>query len=284
MNIAVHNNLKALVDYYHENKLSHTYLLETNDIEKCYAELKIIIKNINCPHEYQDNCANCNLCKLLDNNYLPSFLVIEPDGKIIKKEQILDLKTRFSTIPIYTKENIYIIKNAECLNATSANMMLKFIEEPENNILGFFITNNVNNVISTIKSRCEIVKVFYEATTDSIYNNPYFSLVYSYLQKIELEKSKAILYNKSIFLNNANLDYNLIFKLMLDIYIQAIKVKMGEEDQEYSEQFAFLLKNDLKELRRREQIISAYLEELIYNVNIELFLDKFVIELSDFNE
>ena len=71
---------------------------------------------------------------------------------------------------------------------------------------------------------------------------------------------------------------------MLDIYIQAIKVKMGEEDQEYSEQFAFLLKNDLKELRRREQIISAYLEELIYNVNIELFLDKFVIELSDFNE
>ena len=69
--------------------------------------------------------------------------------------------------------------------------MLKFLEEPEQNILGFFITNNANNVISTIRSRCEVIKVLYDIheldinnITNDI-NKDKFDVAIKYLFKIE---------------------------------------------------------------------------------------------------
>ena len=94
------NDLKKLISYYRDNKLAHAYLIETNNPEKCFQDLLYVIKNINCQNDYQDNCEKCNLCYLIDNNILPSLVIIEPDGQNIKKEQILNLKKLFSSVPI----------------------------------------------------------------------------------------------------------------------------------------------------------------------------------------
>ena len=118
--------VKNLIDLYREKKLAHAYLIETNNITKCYEDIKVIIKNINCFHEYKENCSECNLCHLIDENTLPSFITIEPDGKNIKKESIEFLKNAFSKVPIYTENNIYVIKYAEKMNGTAFNKMLKF--------------------------------------------------------------------------------------------------------------------------------------------------------------
>ena len=216
---------EKLVNLYHENKLSHAYLLVTNNIDYCFRDLKLAIKQIDCNEEYKENCTKCNICNLIDQNYLPSLIVIESDGKNIKKEQILELKRKFSTKPIYTKENIYVIKNAEALNSSSANTMLKFLEEPEDNIIGFFITNNVNNVINTIKSRCEIINIFYdvhELNIDSIdndINKSYLDVAKNYLKKIEVEKNLRIMYNKSELLNfyTEREDIKKIFQILVII-------------------------------------------------------------------
>ena len=45
------------------------------------------------------------------------------------------------------------------MNDTSFNKMLKFLEEPEDNILGFYITRNKDSVANTIVSRCELIKM-----------------------------------------------------------------------------------------------------------------------------
>ena len=46
----------------------------------------------------------------------------------------------------YEKERYeYIIKNAERLNPSSANTILKFLEEPEDNIIAILLTNNRYN-------------------------------------------------------------------------------------------------------------------------------------------
>ena len=80
---------EKLVNLYHENKLSHAYLLVTNNIDYCFRDLKLAIKQIDCNEEYKENCTKCNICNLIDQNYLPSLIVIESDGKNIKKEQNL---------------------------------------------------------------------------------------------------------------------------------------------------------------------------------------------------
>lgn len=276
--------LEKLVKYYHENKISHAYLLETNNVDACFNDLKILVKQIFCQGEYLDNCSKCNICNLINQGFLPSFMVIEPDGTSIKKEQIVELKRQFSTIPLYTKENVYVIKEAERLNGASANTMLKFLEEPDANILGFFITNNANNVISTIKSRCEVLKVYYETDKLNICKlnseeyKEKFEVAIDYLYKLEVEKNYYLMYNRDVVLNKfkEREDIKIIFKIILLIYEELLKDGNSVMLQRLDN-----ISLEKKELLRRIKMVIEVLDNLDCNGNIELLLDKFVIELGD---
>ena len=50
---------------------------------------------------------------------------------------------------------LFIIYNAEKLNTSSANTILKFLEEPEENIIAVLTTDNRYQVLDTILSRCQ---------------------------------------------------------------------------------------------------------------------------------
>lgn len=286
------NVLENLVKYYHENKMSHAYLIETNNLEKCYLDLLEVIKQIFCQNEYNKECNKCNICNLVNQNYLPSLVVISPDGMNIKKEQIVELKKKFSTVPIYTKENIYVIKNAEKLNGASANTMLKFLEEPEQNILGFFITNNANNVISTIRSRCEVIKVLYDIheldinnITNDI-NKDKFDVAIEYLFKIEVEKKLGIMYNRDVVLNkfSEREDIKTVFKIIFIIYEELLKKVMGLDNKFDFEKINELSSLDKDSVLRRINLVTKFIDDIDSNVNVELLLDKFVIELGDYIE
>ena len=286
------NVLENLVKYYHENKISHAYLIETNNLEKCYLDLLEVIKQIFCQNEYNKECNKCNICNLVNQNYLPSLVVISPDGMNIKKEQILELKKKFSTVPIYTKENIYVIKNAEKLNGASANTMLIFLEEPEQNILGFFITNNANNVISTIRSRCEVIKVLYDIheldinnITNDI-NKDKFDVAIEYLFKIEVEKKLGIMYNRDVVLNkfSEREDIKTVFKIIFIIYEELLKKVMGLDNKFDFEKINELSSLDKDKVLRRINLVTKFIDDIDSNVNVELLLDKFVIELGDYIE
>lgn len=283
--------LENLVEYYHSKRISHAYLIETDNIDHCLEDLKIIVKKINCQNEYQDKCSKCNLCNLINQNYLPSFVIIEPSGSTIKKEQILELKKNFSSVPVYTNDNIYIIKNAEKLTSASANTMLKFVEEPEDNIIGFFITDNINNVITTIKSRCEILKVYYNekkldlsllAQNDSELLN----VALEYIKAIEVEKNKSIMYNKDILLVHEfeRKDIDDLFNIILAIYEEALNHRINSKNSFRVETIDYLEQLTLDNILKRINLIIKFINDLNSNANIELLLDKFVIELSDSNE
>ena len=286
------NVLENFVKYYHENKLSHAYLIETNNIENCFNDLLVVIKQIFCQNEFSEKCNKCNICNLIEQNYLPSLIVISPNGMNIKKEQILDLKKQFSTVPIYTKENIYVIKNAEKLNGASANTMLKFLEEPEPNIIGFFITDNANNVISTIRSRCEVIRAIYksnELDSKTLISNEYkdyYDVVVKYLEKIEVEKKDVIMYNKDVILCKfkEREEIKTIFKIILIIYEELLNKIMGFENKFNFDNLNILCELDYKDILKRINLVIKFIDDIDSNVNIELLLDKFVIELGDYSE
>ncbi len=279
---------EKVVKMYHEQKLAHAYLFVTNNIDKAMLDIIDIIKQIFCPEKFSHDCNNCNICNLINQLYLPSLVIITPDGKTIKKEQILDLKKQFSTKPIYTKENIYIIKNAECLNASSANTMLKFLEEPEEDIIGFFLTNNVNNVINTIKSRCEIINMFYSEaaltinTLDNENNYKYFEVAKEYLRQIEVEKKDGIMYNNSDLLNifSEREDIKKVFQILVLIFEELLKYKYNLDNQFAILNLDFLVNLDEKVILKKINLLNEFLDNLNSNANLELLLDRFVIEMS----
>lgn len=284
----MNSKLDGLVSKYRENKLAHAYLIETNNYDSAINDLKEFIKIINCPHDYNENCQKCNLCNLINKNNLPSIKIIEPDGATIKKNQMEELKESFSTKPIYSKFNVYIIKNAEKLNISSANSMLKFIEEPTEGIIGFFLTSNKDIMIDTIKSRCQTLDLKYQNKNllesleiDSEIYEKYKATIKSYLKKIN---SIEIINNKTELLTMypERKDIMNIFQIIFYIYYENFLKKNSED---YNQEIAniYEINTNNANFIKKLNIISQFIQDLSYNVNIEQALDKFVIEMRDSN-
>lgn len=282
------SKLEELANRYRENKLAHAYLIETNDYNTAINDIKEFLKIINCPNEYNENCTKCNICHLINKDNLPSIKIIEPDGAIIKKSQMEELKENFSTKPIYSRYNVYIIKNAEKLNSSSANSMLKFIEEPTEGILGFFITNNKDVMIDTIKSRCQTIILKYEiknlAENLGISEEEYAKYIDKIKNYLKLIKSSEIINNKKELLTvyTERKDISNIFQIIFNIYYENF---LKSNNQEYNDDIAnvYEIKEKNTDFIKKLNIISKLIQDLSYNVNMEQALDKFVIEMRDSN-
>lgn len=267
--------IQVLEKKFNENRLAHVFLIETNDKTSALQDVLEFCQLVNCPEKYTESCEKCNLCHLIKTNHLPSLKIIYPDGQAIKKSQMEDLKNEFASVPYLSKYNIYIIHDAEKFNASSANTMLKFIEEPEKNIMGFLIANNKENVINTIKSRCEIIRAYYDENENTVVNMRIQNLVEDYLYKLEVEKQESIVYNKSVLEEKLEKDeYMLFFKMILDFYFHLLNGKI-----------VFLKLKDLQlsqeTILKRIYLVNEIIDRLQYNVNMNLLLDYFVLSLED---
>ena len=255
------NIFEKLYNLYREQKFAHAYLIETNDVEKCYINVVNLSKKLFCPDTFEERCTKCNICNLIDKKTLPNLITIEPDGKSIKKGQIDELKKACSSMPLFVDKTIYIIKYAEKMNDTAYNKMLKFLEEPEENIIGFYITNSKDNMPSTIISRLEVIKDYYDIKSSSLLTIEQQNCIEKYIELLNKNDKNLIWYNETEILP--------LFKEKIDI-INGFKYIFEYYHQE---------KNNYEKLK----ILTKYLEELNYNVNTKLLLDSFVLEMSDIN-
>ena len=272
------SGIQQLYQEYMSEHLSHAFLLETNNQEKCLKELLQFLSKIN---EVENEQENIKLNKLILNETLPSLVVIRPDGNSIKKEQIINLKTSFQTKPIFSKYNMYVILNAEDLNPSSANTILKFLEEPEDFILGFFITDNKENIIDTIRSRCEIIRVNYEQNHENDIPKVWEDLAINYIREYEITGDNTLLYNKQVILplihDKKELKY--LFQAIFNIYygIYICKLKNLELKEKYSS-LNFVMKKDKNYFYNQVKYIANLLDNLNFNLNTSFVLDCFVLE------
>ncbi len=148
--------MKLLITSFEKNKLVHAYLLDGND-SNCacdivfYMAKKLLCKKDNAP------CMNCQDCKSIDTNNNMNFLYIKPIDDVIRKEQIDTLIYDFSMTSIDNGPLIYLIRDAEKMNASAQNALLKFLEEPASNHYAFLTTTNYKKLLNTITSRCQLL-------------------------------------------------------------------------------------------------------------------------------
>lgn len=124
--------------------------------------------------ENGNNCGECKSCLMLSNGVHPDLITISPtraegvvsDGTI-KKEQIEDLIHEFSLAS--PNKRVFIINEIEKTTLSSANTLLKFLEEMKNNTYGILCTDNLSAVLSTIKSRSQIV-TFEKINKDTLFS------------------------------------------------------------------------------------------------------------------
>ena len=139
-----------LVTYFEKsaisNKISHAFLLCNTSFDKIKLDLENVLNN------YFFN-ENIDLTNSLD------VLIVNPQKDKITKEQIIDIQIELANKSQINNNRVYIITEANKMNDYAANSLLKFLEEPQENVYAFLITNNIDNELPTIKSRCQIIYV-----------------------------------------------------------------------------------------------------------------------------
>lgn len=257
-------------------RVSHAYLVEVDDYNDDSIYLFDFIKMILCDCSYQEIKNSDNkIISLIDSNNYPDIKVIEPDGNWIKKGQLLELQKEYSNKSLIGNKRIYIIKNAEKLNSSSANTMLKFLEEPEDDIIAFLVTDNRYHVLDTILSRCQILNL-----KENTYSYEDKDTLADLLDCVLNPKNFFLKYN--FLVNDVIADKN-EFKTELanieNVLIDYLNYKYSSDSSLNDDFYEMIGKFDDSVIIKCISVIESEIPKLDYNVNYKLWLDSLFSKL-----
>ncbi len=113
-----------------------------------------------------DACDVCNSCTKIEAGVHPDFLLIAPEDRIIKIDEIRMIEEALAYKPFEGRRKIIIIDEAEAMNIAAANAFLKTLEEPPAESVIMLITAKPGALPDTIRSRCSRVN-FYPLSHDA---------------------------------------------------------------------------------------------------------------------
>ena len=263
------NYLQYIDEIIKNKKVSHAYLIEVDNYDQDLVYVLDFIKMIICNLSYGELQSTSNkIINLIDNNNYPDIRVISSDTSIIKKSQMLDLQKEYSNKSLYSDKRFYIIKEAEKLNASSANTILKCLEEPEDGIIAILLTDNRYHVLDTILSRCQILSL-----KENEFNFSYSDEFADFLDCV-LNPDNFFINYKNIF-NNIIPDKNIAKEMLTDSeniiinYLNSLSLNVN-----FNEDLKYLFKNKSEEkLIYIISVIEEEIQKLFFNVNYKLWLD-----------
>ncbi|MFS9077521.1 DNA polymerase III subunit delta' [Streptococcus infantis] len=162
-----------------QGQLNHAYLFSGN-----FGNLEMSLflsKSLFCSEKTDIlPCEKCRNCKLIEQEEFPDVTIIKPLNQVIKTERIRELVGQFSQSGIENQRQVFIIEQAEKMHVNAANSLLKVIEEPQSEIYIFFLTDDEEQMLSTIRSRTQIFQFKKQVST-----------LMSQLEEAGLVKNKA---------------------------------------------------------------------------------------------
>ena len=104
-----------------------------------------------------DACEVCDSCLKINAGSHPDVVMIAPEERIIKIEEIRIIEEALSFRPFEGKKKTVIVDDADSMNSAAANAFLKTLEEPTEDSLIILISSRPDRLPATIRSRCSKV-------------------------------------------------------------------------------------------------------------------------------
>lgn len=187
----------------------------------------------------------------------PNVIFLKPQNTQIKVEDVRDLIKTLNYSPLEQNKRFVIIEDAHFLNKSSANSLLKAIEEPPKDTIFILISNHLHSILPTIVSRCQIIK-FPPLKMEKL------SKILDVKDEVLLKYAKGSVSNLNFFINNKEIISSFInfIKNPIDNYPLII---------ELTEELAKISENPVK-AKERENLEK--LNSLITNIILEKIESK----------
>ncbi len=108
-----------------------------------------------CPHGADGSCDECIRVAHHTHPDVKHYTPAGVQGYLV--EQVRELVDDVSLAPVRAKAKVYILESVDRLRGTSANALLKTIEEPPEGVMFILIARSADAVLPTIVSRCQQV-------------------------------------------------------------------------------------------------------------------------------
>lgn len=283
------NAYNILTNSLNQDKISHAYLIETQENEYGLDFALSYAKALLCPNKFtnNNNCGNCSQCLAIDNNNFIELEIIDTDDLWIKKESIINLQNDFNFKPIIGKNKVYIINHADKIRESIANTLLKFIEEPEPGIIAILIADNKNKILNTILSRCQIISlkndILGKKDNANKFDRDLVDLTIKFMNCYENNKEETLLYTTQLVhdhLVDRSMYIN-FFEILVLFYKDILNYKLNNHIC-----YFFDYENDIKSCSLKIENILLKVELILKlkktirnNVNLNLIIDKLIVEL-----
>jgi DNA polymerase III delta prime subunit len=144
-----------LSKYIQKNHLSHAYIIHGNNKKALRFEVQKVAKE---------------LLSLTDDGLekTPNFIEIKTE-KTIKIQDIRNIQESCKYGPSNGTHLIVVIEELETLSKEAGNAFLKTLESPPKGVVFFCITTLFNQILPTIKSRCQNIYLY--SKDPHIYND-----------------------------------------------------------------------------------------------------------------
>lgn len=108
---------------------------------------------------YLQRCGRCKTCLLINSNTYPDHLNLVAEKSSLGVDDI-----RYSTLFLQKKAHLgkfktVLINHAQTMTIAAANALLKTLEEPSDNSVIILLTNDIENLLPTIVSRCRVINI-----------------------------------------------------------------------------------------------------------------------------
>ena len=246
------------------DKLSHAYLVVGEDSLYCDEFILSFVKAIFCLENKKKefySCENCKNCNSINHGNYVDFYKLESETSI-KKEEIQTLKSDLSVKSFYGKK-IYWIRDIEKMTEQAANSLLKFLEEPEDDIIAILSCKNISAVLPTIISRCQQIKLIGQSENIEIEQDE---------ELINITKEYVKRYMRKPHLANIYLLEKLKSK---DEVVEFFKYLSLKAAKSYNEETV----RDIVNVSKVQEKILQALTDLNGNVNATLVLEKFIFTI-----
>ena len=148
---------KTVVKEKQKNSLSHAYLILSKDKLNLKNYLKIFAKAILCEEAFP--CGKCRSCLLIDSDSNVDLIVLPREKEAVLTDDINFLIEESYYKPIESKKKVFLIAQAETMNASAQNKLLKTLEEPPENVVIILGATSEYPLLSTVKSRVKKLEI-----------------------------------------------------------------------------------------------------------------------------
>lgn len=148
---------KHLQESITQGNLSHAYIINGEAGSGRRLLASALTKTLLCENRTPDGdaCGKCKSCLQADSNNHPDIRFITHEKASIGIDDIREqLINDIAIKPYSSSHKVYIIPDANKMTEQAQNALLKTIEEPPEYAIILLLTENTENLLPTITSRC----------------------------------------------------------------------------------------------------------------------------------